>query len=135
MQPAEYRILTVDDHVIVHKQLGQMLRNLGYNNVEHAETAADAADKMKNGRYDVVFLDWHMPGKGGYSLLQQCREDRAFDTVAFVMVSVESDPHFTREAMKAGAVSYIIKPVTEATLGDTMRAVATWLDRRRTVPA
>lgn len=89
-----------------------------------------AASSSSGSRYDILFLDWFMAGKSGVALMEQCREDRAFDLVAFVIVSGEAGRRFIDEAMKAGATSYIVKPFTLETLQEHLGKVVTWLEQR-----
>lgn len=125
------KALVVDDHLIIRRQMDRLLKDLALEHVDHASNASEAAEKMAAGHYDLIFIDWHMPGKSGYSLLQQFREDRNYDRVAFVIVSAESEERIISEALKAGATDYIVKPVTEAALHSTVNKVLGWLEQRR----
>lgn len=128
------RALILDDHALVRKQMDRMLRDLKLTHIDQASTADEAAAKLSAGRYDVVFIDWHMPGKSGVALMEECREDRAYDAVAFVIVSAESEERFVSEAIKAGATAYVVKPVTESALQVTVRRVTGWLEKRSGKP-
>lgn len=131
MTIANIKALIVDDHLLVRKQMDRMLKDLGFTHVDQASTADEAANKLSAGRYDVIFIDWHMPGKSGVALMEQCREDRAYDSVAFVIVSAESEERFISEAIKAGATAYVVKPVTASALQVTVTRVTDWLEKRR----
>jgi len=127
----DLKALIVDDHLIVRTQMDRALKNMGFMHVDQAPTAGDAADKMSAVRYDVIFIDWHMPGTNGYNLMQQFREDRDYDRVAFVIVSVDSEERSISKATKAGAIAYVVKPVTESALHETVRKVLNWLEQPR----
>ena len=71
-----------------------------------------------------------MQGKSGVALMEQYRADRAFDNVAFVIVSGESGDRYIHEAMKAGASAYIVKPFTADVLKDHLGKVVKWLEQR-----
>ncbi len=88
---------------------------------------------MKAKLYNVVFLDWHMPGRTGYSLLQACHEDSRYDNTAFVICSSESGDRYIIEALKAGATAYIVKPVDETLLKEHMNRLLLWINQRASI--
>jgi two-component system chemotaxis response regulator CheY len=126
---SDMKVLVVDDHIIIRRDLEQFLKNMGCKHVDQAANVADAQVKLDAERYNIVFLDWNMPGKSGFHLLQQSRANKAFDNVAFVIVSAESDDRYIIEALRAGATSYIVKPVAEATLQEHLAKVTTWIGK------
>ena len=127
---ADLRVLVVDDNVVVRKLIEVNLANMGFKAIEGAGNSQEAQDKIAATPYDIVFLDWNMPGKSGYALMQEYREDRKYDGMAFVMVTAESQERYMREAVKAGATSYITKPITPATFAEKVGKVLTWLGNR-----
>ena len=127
---ADLSALVVDDYMVNRRDLERMLKAIGCKYIDQASNVAEAHEKMKGILYDIVFLDWNMPGKSGYNLLKTCREDNTYDSVAFVIVSAESEDRYIIGALKAGATSYIVKPVAETTLQDHVTKVLTWIDRR-----
>lgn len=127
---AELRVLVVDDNVVVRKLIEANLAAMGFKNIEAASNSQEAQDKISASPYHIVFLDWNMPGKSGYALMQEYREDRKHDGVAFVMVTAESQERYMREAVKAGATSYITKPIAPATFQEKVGKVIAWLDSR-----
>jgi CheY-like chemotaxis protein len=124
------RVLVVDDNVVVRKLIELNLGTMGFKTIDTADNSSQAQDKIAEKPYDIVFLDWNMPGKSGYALMQEYREDRAHDGVAFVMVTAESQERYVREAQKAGATSYITKPITPATFQEKVQKVVAWLESR-----
>lgn len=126
----ELKYLIVDDSRVVIKALQQMLADLGITSVETASSASEAEEKMAAQGYDVLFLDWRMTGKSGVALMQQYREDRKYDNVAFVIVSGEDGQRYIQEALKSGATSYIVKPFKANTLADHIDKVVKWLEQR-----
>jgi two-component system phosphate regulon response regulator PhoB len=127
---AELRVLVVDDNFVVRKLIELNLANMGFKNIDVAGNSGEAQEKITAAPYDIVFLDWNMPGKSGYALMQEYREDRQWDRIAFVMVTAESQERYVREAVKAGATSYITKPITPATFAEKVGKVITWLNNR-----
>ena len=127
---ANLKVLLVDDHAVIRMQLEGFLRALGCQHVDQAPNVAEATQKMAATPYQIIFLDWNMPGRSGYNLLSQCREDRAYDGVAFVICSSESENRYIIEALKAGATSYLVKPVNEAMFKEHLQKVLSWIERR-----
>ncbi len=127
----ELRVLLVDDNVVVRKLIEMQLTNMGFQNIDSANNSSEAQDKISVTAYDVVFLDWNMPGKSGYTLMQEYREDRQYDHIAFVMVTAESQERYTREALKAGATMYITKPIAPATFKEKIERVVAWIESNR----
>lgn len=127
---SDLRALVVDDHMVVRCEIERLLKSFGVPHVEQASNVQEATGKMTQDAYNVIFLDWNMPGRSGYNLLQQCREDKVYDTTAFIIVSAESEERFIIEALKAGATSYIVKPVTESILKDHVHRVVAWINQR-----
>ncbi|MBI1216373.1 MAG: response regulator [Alphaproteobacteria bacterium] len=126
----DMRVLVVDDNLVVRKLIEVNLTNMGFKTIDVAANSQEAQDKIEAAPYNIVFLDWNMPGKSGYALMQEYREDRKYDTVAFVMVTAESQERYVREAVKAGATSYITKPISPAIFQDKVERVLEWIDNR-----
>ena len=126
----ELKVLVVDDNVVVRKLIELNLGTMGFKNIDVADNSSQAQEKISEKPYDIVFLDWNMPGKSGYQLMQEYREDRVNDGIAFVMVTAESQERYVREAVKAGATGYITKPITPATFAEKVQKVITWLENR-----
>jgi len=137
ISPASLSVLVIDDHMIIRQVLEQNLRNMGFTLIDTAANCTEAQEKMAAKPYDLVFVDWVLPGKSGYALMQECRQDRKYDRVAFVMVTSESDERHMIEALKAGATSYIIKPVAPTSFQEKVRKVLDWISKRNpsVVPA
>jgi len=127
----DLRVLVVDDNLVVRKLIELQLQNLGFKNVEVASNSQEAEDKIAATAYDIVFLDWNMPGKSGYALMQEYREDRKYDSIAFVMVTAESQERYVREAVKAGATLYITKPISPVTFKEKVEKVIAWINTSR----
>lgn len=126
----ELKVLVVDDNVVVRKLIELNLGTMGFKNIDVADNSSQAQGKISEKPYDIVFLDWNMPGKSGYQLMQEYREDRVNDGIAFVMVTAESQERYVREAVKAGATGYITKPITPATFAEKVQKVIAWLENR-----
>jgi len=128
--PSDLKVLVVDDHMTARAYLEKNLKAMGFAHVDQAGSTAQASEKMATTNYSIVFLDWNMPGRTGYNFMQQCRENNAYDKVAFVIVSSESGDRYVIEALKAGATSYIVKPAAENVLQEHIKKVMVWLEQR-----
>jgi CheY-like chemotaxis protein len=131
----DLRVLVVDDNVVVRKLIEAQLGVLGFKQIDAAGNSNEAQDKIAAAPYDIVFIDWNMPGKSGYALMQEYREDRQNDHIAFVMVTAESQERYAREAQKAGATLYITKPISPATFKEKIDKVLAWLESTRAAAA
>jgi CheY-like chemotaxis protein len=125
------RVLAVDDHEISLKLLSRQLEVLGVRDLDTASNGAQAEEKLESGTYDIVIMDWSMPVKDGFALLQSCRAQERFKNVAFVMLSSEAQKESIARAIEAGATSYIMKPMTQGQLQEKMDKVIDWLDTRK----
>ncbi|TAL36230.1 MAG: response regulator, partial [Alphaproteobacteria bacterium] len=103
----------------------------GFTQIDTVANYQEAQDKLKSRHYDIVFVDWILPGKSGYSLMQEYRQEREYDDVAFVMVTTETDERHMIEALKAGATSYIMKPVTPNAFQEKVAKVLDWIAKKK----
>lgn len=115
------KILVVDDLESDRMVLKTNLARLGFNDVQEANDGAMAVQKIQlarqvNQKFDLIFMDWTMPKMSGFQLLQNIRLDHANRNTLIVMTTAESAVKNVTEALKAGANSYVVKPVEESTL-------------------
>ena len=102
------RILWADDEIDFLKPHVLFLETKGYA-VETVTNGADAVDKVKGERYDVVFLDEQMPGLGGLEALQEIKAARPETPV--VMITKSEEEHLMEDAIGRQIADYLIKPV------------------------
>ena len=126
------KILVTDDHMVIRQIILNYLNEMGFKNIDMASDSEQAQAKIAEKNYDLIFLDWHMPVKSGYTLLKEYREDRNFDSIAFVMVTAETHEKSVIEALKAGATSYIIKPVKKEDFEQKVNRVLEWIKNKTT---
>jgi two-component system chemotaxis response regulator CheY len=130
------KCLVVDDHVMMRKILKDFLVSMNINNIAFADNGKMAYEKLHfniahtQPQFDIVFLDWNMPDVDGYSVLKQCRSDKNYDKVAFVMVTAEAEKEQVIKAIKTGVTSYIQKPFTENEFKGKMNKVLQWIVER-----
>ncbi len=100
------RVLMVDDN-IEHLELCRETLPADEFYLDVATTPADALGKLQLSSYDIVVLDYRLPGMSGLDLLIKIRGKG--HKVPIVLVSAIDDPDLSMKAMKAGASDYIVK--------------------------
>lgn len=117
--------------MIIRKLVSNQLGMMGVAHVETASDGLEAQEMMLKRNYDIVLLDWGMPKKNGYDLLKDCKADKRFSQTAIIMMTGESEKKLVKEALEAGACSYLLKPVGYDTLKEKIDAAFLWLKARR----
>ena len=114
------KFLVVDDFSTMRRIVRNLLKELGFTNVEEAEDGAVALSKLRQGGFEVVVSDWNMPNMDGLTLLQTMRADAELKTLPFLMITAEAKKENIAAAVQAGASSCIAKPFTAATLQEKL---------------
>jgi len=114
------KFLVVDDFATMRRIVRNLLKELGFTNVEEAEDGAVALTKLRQGGFEVVVSDWNMPNMDGLTLLQTMRADAELKSLPFLMITAEAKKENVAAAVQAGASSCIAKPFTAATLQDKL---------------
>ena len=117
------KFLVVDDFSTMRRIVRNLLKELGYSNVDEAEDGVIALSKLKNEHFDFVVSDWNMPNMDGLTLLQTIRADAALATLPVLMVTAEAKKENIIAAAQAGANGYIVKPFTAATLDEKLTKI------------
>lgn len=109
------KVLLVDDFDLVRTMLRRMLSELGITQIDDArdgeEALAKIAREAEAGQpYGAVFLDWNMPKKNGFEVLQACRARPEMKETPIVMVTAEGEKKHVIKALSFGATDYIVKP-------------------------
>ncbi|MEO1067408.1 MAG: response regulator [Pseudomonadota bacterium] len=116
-------VLVVDDYKTMVRIIRNLLKQLGFENVDDAADGTEALTKMKSQRYGLVISDWNMEPMTGYELLKQVRGDDGLAKTPFIMVTAESKTENVIAAKKAGVNNYIVKPFNAQTLKGKIEAV------------
>lgn len=117
------RFLIVDDFSTMRRIVRNLLKELGFANVEEAEDGVVALQMLKAGGFDFVVSDWNMPNMDGLQLLQAIRADAALKKLPVLMVTAEAKKENIVAAAQAGASGYVVKPFTAATLDEKLGKV------------
>ena len=116
-------VLIVDDYNTMVRIIRNLLRQLGFEQIDDANDGSQALAKMRERKYGLVISDWNMEPMTGYDLLQQVRSDPGLSTTPFIMVTAESKTENVIAAKKAGVSNYIVKPFNAQTLKSKIDSV------------
>lgn len=114
------KFLVVDDFSTMRRIVRNLLKELGFTNVEEAEDGAVALGKLREGKFEFVVSDWNMPNMDGLTLLKHVRADARLKTLPFLMITAEAKKENIIAAAQSGASGYIVKPFTAATLQEKL---------------
>ena len=118
-------ILVVDDYQTMIRIIRNLLKQLGFEEVDDALDGTQALAKMKQRKFGLVISDWNMEPMTGYDLLKAVRSDDGLKEMPFIMVTAESKTDNVIAAKKAGVNSYIVKPFNAQTLKQKIDAIFT----------
>jgi two-component system chemotaxis response regulator CheY len=116
-------ILIVDDYKTMLRIIRNLLKQLGFENVDDAADGSQALQKMREKPYGLVISDWNMEPMTGLQLLREVRSDKKLAAVPFIMITAESKTENVVAAKEAGVNNYIVKPFNAATLKSKLVSV------------
>ena len=110
------KILIVDDYQTMLRILANLLKQLNFSNIEDAKDGAEALEKLRAEKFDMVISDWNMEPMTGIELLREVRGDETLKHLPFIMITAESKSENVVAAKEAGVSNYIVKPFNAETL-------------------
>ena len=116
-------VLVVDDYNTMVRIIRNLLRQLGFQDIDDANDDTAALAKMRERQYGLVISDWNMEPMTGYELLKQVRSDPALYSTPFIMITAESKTENVVAAKQASVNNYIVKPFNADTLNTKIDAV------------
>jgi two-component system chemotaxis response regulator CheY len=116
-------VLVVDDYSTMIRIIRNLLKQLGFADVDDANDGSTALAKMHAKRYGLVISDWNMEPMTGFELLREVRANPELSKTPFIMVTAESKTENVIAARKAGVNNYIVKPFNAQTLKSKIEAV------------
>jgi len=116
-------ILIVDDYKTMLRIIRNLLKQLGFNNVDEATDGSMALQKLRDKDYGLVISDWNMEPMTGIQLLREVRADTRLKAMPFIMITAESKAENVVAAKEAGVNNYIVKPFNAATLKTKLTSV------------
>jgi two-component system chemotaxis response regulator CheY len=117
------KFLVVDDFSTMRRIVRNLLKELGYTNIDEAEDGVGALAKLRGGGFDFVVSDWNMPNMTGIDMLRAIRADDSLRHLPVLMVTAEARKENIIEAAQAGASGYVVKPFTAATLEEKINKI------------
>ncbi len=124
MADKNLKFLVVDDFSTMRRIVRNLLKELGYTNVDEAEDGVAALQKLKGGgNFQFVVTDWNMPNMTGIELLKAIRADTTLKHLPVLMITAEAKKENIIEAAQSGASGYIVKPFTAGTLEEKLGKV------------
>jgi two-component system, chemotaxis family, chemotaxis protein CheY len=117
------KFLVVDDFSTMRRIVRNLLKELGFANVQEAEDGVDALNKLRGESFDFVVSDWNMPNMTGIDLLREIRADANLKHLPVLMVTAEAKKENIIMAAQAGASGYVVKPFTAATLDEKLKKI------------
>jgi two-component system chemotaxis response regulator CheY len=124
MADKNLKFLVVDDFSTMRRIVRNLLKELGFTNVDEAEDGVVALQKLRSGgNFQFVVSDWNMPNMTGIELLKQIRSDPALQHLPLLMITAEAKKENIIEAAQAGASGYIVKPFTAGTLEEKLNKI------------
>ena len=119
----QMNILIVDDYKTMLRIIRNLLKQLGFNNVDEATDGSMALQKLRDKDYGLVISDWNMEPMTGIQLLREVRADAKLKALPFIMITAESKTENVVAAKEAGVNNYIVKPFNAATLKTKLSSV------------
>ncbi|ENO75511.1 chemotaxis response regulator CheY [Thauera mechernichensis] len=123
MADPKTKFLVVDDFSTMRRIVRNLLKELGFANVDEAEDGAVALQKLNSGSFDFVVTDWNMPNMDGLTLLQTIRRTPHLKHLPVLMVTAEAKKENIIAAAQAGASGYVVKPFTAVTLAEKLEKI------------
>jgi DNA-binding NarL/FixJ family response regulator len=117
------RVLIVDDHAVLRAGLRMLIdAEADMETVGEAGTVGDAILEARSSNPDLVLMDVVMPGESGLDGLPKLLHEHS--DVKILVLSMEDDPRYVREAFAAGAAGYVLKEAADAEVVQAIREVA-----------
>ncbi len=117
------KILVVDDFSTMRRIIKNLLKDLGFSNIQEADDGSTALPMLQQGDFDFVVTDWNMPGMQGIDLLRAIRSDESLKHLPVLMVTAEAKKEQIVAAAQAGVNGYVVKPFTAATLKEKLEKI------------
>jgi two-component system, chemotaxis family, chemotaxis protein CheY len=128
-------VLVVDDEAIALTVVTQLLKRIGFEDIDAAPNGLVARGLMEEKKYGLVISDWNMPGMNGLDLLRVVRADERFKKMPFVMTSIDGSLERVKIARLSGVSAFLLKPFDEKTVRTKLDEVFLQSSRTRPAPA
>ena len=116
-------VLIIDDYQTMLRIIRNLLRKIGFTDVDEAKDGREALGKLREKQYGLVISDWNMAPMTGFELLQEVRCTPDLCHLPFLMITAEARTQNVIAAKQAGVDNYIVKPFNAETLRAKVSAV------------
>lgn len=124
-----YRILIIDDSVLIHKALDIELDKAPFGvKTDYAESGEDCLKLVDQNQYDLIFLDVMMQGIDGYETCTQIRKNPNFKKTPVIMLSAKTSPLDEVKGVIAGCTTYLTKPIKHEEFQKLLGRIGRWLE-------
>ncbi|HEY8952799.1 MAG TPA: response regulator [Candidatus Dormibacteraeota bacterium] len=113
-------ILVVDDNDAGQLLATTVLQLEGFE-VESAGSAAEVLDRLRERTPDLILMDVQLPGEDGLALTRRLKADPATTAIRIIALTAYAMPGDREQALAAGCIGYITKPIDTRTLGNQVR--------------
>ena len=117
------KILVVDDFPTMRRIVRNLLKELGYANVDEAEDGQAGLARLRNGGFDFVVSDWNMPNLDGLAMLKEIRADANLTHLPVLMVTALNEQGDIEKAVRAGCDDFLTKPVNNLELKTRVKSL------------
>jgi two-component system chemotaxis response regulator CheY len=117
------KVLVVDDFSTMRRIVKNLLKQIGFTNIDEAEDGEQAYTKLKSETFGLVVSDWNMPNLDGLGLIKKVRADSEINSVPILMVTAEAEKDKVISAIQAGVNNYIVKPFTGEVLREKIDGI------------
>ena len=115
------RVLVVDDEPVTRAVVGTRISSLGAT-VTEADNGGTALQYLLNDNFNAAIIDLEMPNLNGFELISCIRGHPKLKHLAVIVLSGRDDPGSIKDALQAGATSYIKKPLNWTAFGEHIRS-------------
>ena len=124
-----YRVLIVDDSVLIHKALDIELSKAPFvSKTDYAESGEDCLTLVGQNQYDIIFLDVMMPGIDGFETCTEIRKIASYKKVPIIMLSAKTSPLDEVKGVMAGCTTYLTKPIKHDAFQKLLSRMGKWLE-------
>ena len=113
---ADLPVLIVDDYTTMVRIMRKLLKQIGYENVDEANSGTEAITKLEQKNYGLIISDWNMEPMTGIALLKAVRDNPTWCNTPFILVTAESKADNIVSARENKVNGYLIKPFSAPAL-------------------
>lgn len=124
------KLLIVDDAKTMRSYMSMILKEAGYDVIQ-ASDGLEGFRLVCEAKPDLVLLDIEMPLMDGLECCRKIKQDAAYEDIRVIMVTTLSQYAKIREAFKAGADDYIVKPIDPNELRDKVQELVKFIQMRK----